>query len=76
MQTLSEIPELVRCFPYNPQPRPQGKSTSHLCQLVMELMEVCASTFAPFSGSPICHPCRDIQLWRHCSYGALPRCIK
>ena len=42
MQTLSEIPELVTCFPYNPRPRPQrdGKSTPHAPrQLVMELME-------------------------------------
>ena len=42
MQTLSEIPELVTCFPYNPKPRPHrdGKSVSHAPrQLVMELME-------------------------------------
>ena len=42
MQTLSEIPELVTCFPYNPKPRPHrdGKSTPHAPrQLVMELME-------------------------------------
>ena len=42
MQTLADIPELVRCYPYNPQPKPQGKSGLHICQLVMELMEVTA----------------------------------
>ena len=39
MQTLSEIPELVTCFLYNPKPRPHrdGKPTSHAPrQLVME----------------------------------------
>ena len=40
MQTLSDIPELVRCFKYNPPPRAQGRSTSQVCHLVMELMEV------------------------------------
>ena len=42
MQTLSEIPELVTCFSYNPKPRPHrdGNPTSHAPrQLVMELME-------------------------------------
>ena len=39
MQTLADIPELVRCYPFNPQPKP-GKSGLHICQLVMELMEV------------------------------------
>ena len=42
MQTLSEIPELVTCFPYNPKPRPHrdGKPTSHAPrQLIMEHME-------------------------------------
>ena len=40
MQTLSDIPELVRCFKYNPPPKAQGKSASQVCHLVMELMEV------------------------------------
>lgn len=40
MQTLSDIPELVRCFPYNPPPKAQGRSLLHISQLVMELMEV------------------------------------
>jgi len=46
MQTLSDIPELVKCFRYNPQPRPQSKSALHICQLVMELMEVTACPIA------------------------------
>ncbi len=50
MQTLSDIAELVKCFPYSPQPRPQSKSALHICQLVMELMEVTASPIA-FSAS-------------------------
>lgn len=40
MQALADIPELVRCYPYSPQPKPQGRSGLHICQLVMELMEV------------------------------------
>ena len=40
MQTLSEIPEVVRCFAYHPQPKALGRSASKVCQLVMELMEV------------------------------------
>lgn len=40
MQTLSDIPELVRCFKYNPPPKAPGKSASQVCHLVMELMEV------------------------------------
>lgn len=40
MQTLADIPELVRCYPYTPQPRPQSRSGLQICQLVMELMEV------------------------------------
>ncbi|CAL5224945.1 g7714 [Coccomyxa viridis] len=39
MQTLADIPELVRCYPYTPQPRPQSRSGLQICQLVMELME-------------------------------------
>ena len=59
MQTLVDIPELVRCYPYNPQPKPQGKSGLHTCQLVMELMEVTVH----FGQSPVgtckasCTPC-------------------
>ena len=48
MQTLSDIPELVRCFKYNPPPKAQGRSTSQVCHLVMELMEVCLR----LSGAP------------------------
>ena len=41
MQTLSDIPEVVTCFPYSPKPRSQGKAASYApCQLVMELMVV------------------------------------
>ena len=50
MQTLSEIPELVTCFPYNPKPRlhRDGKQTSHAPrQLVMELMEARLGSPAP-----------------------------
>ena len=40
MQTLSDIPEVVQCFPYNPQPKASGRLAPKVCQLVMELMEV------------------------------------
>ena len=40
MQTLSDIPEVVRCFAYSPQPKALGRPASKVCQLVMELMEV------------------------------------
>ena len=40
MQTLSDIPEVVRCFAYHPQPKALGRSALKVCQLVMELMEV------------------------------------
>ena len=50
MQTLSEIPELVTCFPYSPKPRPHrdGKLIPHAPrQLVMELMEARLRRLAP-----------------------------
>ena len=45
MQTLSDIPELVRCLKYNPPPKAQGRSASQVCHLVMELMEVRPTLF-------------------------------
>ena len=47
MQTLSDIPEVVRCFAYNPQPKASGRSASEVCQLVMELMEVQSPDYTP-----------------------------
>ena len=57
MQTLSDIPELVRCFKYNPPPKAQGKSASQVCHLVMELMEVRPT----LSGAPC-----TVRRMRHC----------
>ena len=57
MQTLSDIPELVRCFKYNPPPKAQGKSGSQVCHLVMELMEVGVTV----SGAPLLDSaCRSV----------------
>ena len=69
MQTMSDIPELVRCFKYNPPPRAQGKSASQVCHLVMELMEVgltlsdapsIADCIAGRSTCKLC-PCRHLS---------------
>ena len=57
MQTLSEIPELVTCFPCNPKPRPHrnGKSKYHAPrQLVMELMEACPGAQRLLTGLQCC----------------------
>ena len=57
MQTLADIPELVRCYPYTPQPRPQSRSGLQICQLVMELMEVTPQSASHAHGHlSICRP--------------------
>ena len=53
MQTLSDIPEVVRCFAYSPQPKALGRSASKLCQLVMELMEVQIPDHTPPSAEDV-----------------------
>ena len=53
MQTLSDIPEVVRCFAYSPQPKALGRSASKVCQLVMELMEVQKPDHTPPSAEDV-----------------------
>ena len=62
MQTLSDIPEVVRCFAYNPQPRVSGRSASVLCQLVMELMEVHNSDLTSPSAEDVWRCMREVHV--------------
>ena len=69
MQTLADIPELVRCYPYNPQPRPQSRSGLQICQLVMELMEVTPPSFC----AAMYQNCRPEHV--RCAHGASVHCL-
>lgn len=62
MQTLSDIPEVVRCFAYSPQPKALGRSASKVCQLVMELMEVQIPGHTPPSAELYSNHFREVHV--------------